>query len=400
MLKSSWANRVLPSRILEKLKFRLDKAQARLDVLQNDFQSEISSIIFPPARQLSRQRDNETRQDEVDSAAISSSSRDKQSSTAGSQVVQAPQSSEFDNDLMLETGRVFFDNGLSTNCKDGCPVCLKDFGADLSFAYSAVLPCNQHALCVECLCGMKKQSDKERTDICCPLCRFQLEGKAIQRLAYQIIDKDETLSGLVDKFPAEIDESTEVAIKLLWRWDFRVDKVVDALEKILDDRVTGVFFRTAGDLDHKQKEQIYQQVRRPVNLLQEKEKRLNEELRATFETNKISQINQKLLALRSELAAARVKARDEMYERLNTVGSIGAQDTSDAIQVDYHGLHVNEMHSKYEELVEAVLPVVKKITIITGRGLHSEGGASRLMKKKLKRTGTLDGNPYRIIQVH
>ena len=94
----------------------------------------------------------------------------------------------------------------------------------------------------------------------------------------------------------------------------------------------------------------------------------------------ILEINENLRTVRSELAAARLKARDEIYERLNTVGNMGAQDTSDAIQVDYHGLHVNEMHSKYEELVEAILPVVKKITIITGRGLHSTGGTGKLMK--------------------
>jgi len=89
--------------------------------------------------------------------------------------------------------------------------------------------------------------------------------------------------------------------------------------------------------------------------------------------------------VRSELAAARLKARDEIYEQLSNLGNMGAQnaDNDGHIQLDLH-----EMHVKYKELVEAVLPVTKKVTIIIGRGLHSEGGHSKLMielKKKIEK---------------
>ena len=74
---------------------------------------------------------------------------------------------------------------------------------------------------------------------------------------------------------------------------------------------------------------------------------------------------------------------------MNSVGTMGSErsDVDDGmLQVDFHGLHIGEMYSKYNELVEAVLPVLKKVRIITGRGLHSASGESKLnkaIKKKI-----------------
>lgn len=113
---------------------------------------------------------------------------------------QQPDASQFGDDLLLETGSIFFTNSLATNSTDGCPVCLGRFDAELFSVYCAVLPCRQHALCVECLSSMKKQPFKEKTETCCPLCRFRYDGKIIQQLAYQIIDKDSTLSALIENF--------------------------------------------------------------------------------------------------------------------------------------------------------------------------------------------------------
>ena len=46
----------------------------------------------------------------------------------------------------------------------------------------------------------------------------------------------------------------------------------------------------------------------------------------------------------------------------------------------YHGLHANEMRRKFKEHVIPILPVVKKVMEITGRGLHSSGKESKLKK--------------------
>ena len=85
-----------------------------------------------------------------------------------------------------------------------------------------------------------------------------------------------------------------------------------------------------------------------------------EERKTTFEATRLDQIDADIRTVRSDLAIARFKARDGIYERLNSVGDMGAQQTArnDTIQVDIHGLHVGEMHAKFSELIKPILPVV------------------------------------------
>lgn len=376
-LKSSWANRVLPARIREKLKFRQDKASARLDVLQCEFQSEIASIIFPePSR-----RHEEA---EVSNATVRSQDITQELAQIDPRRVSDPEKS---SDLLLLKGQTIYDNRLAKNYKDGCPICLRECNEELSHTYCSILPCGEHALCVECICTMKKTADKEKTEPTCPLCRTQFNGKIVQDLAYQIIEIDKELAVVVERFPADFEESIAVAHSLLWKKEFRVDEVIETLDRILDDQVSSLYFRPEVDLTHQEKDEIYRRARMPVRRLHDELKKLVEERRTTFESSRLRHIEVTLRKTRSDLSAAREKARDDIYESLNSVGSMGAQNDSHKggnIQVDYHGLHVSEMHEKYEELVEAILPVVKRVTIITGRGSHSADGNSKL-KKALKK---------------
>ena len=48
------------------------------------------------------------------------------------------------------------------------------------------------------------------------------------------------------------------------------------------------------------------------------------------------------------------------------------------IQLDFHGLKVREAKQKVNELVVPVLPVVRSMVLITGRGRHSASGGSAL----------------------
>ena len=366
-LSSSWSS-LLPQRLLEKLKLRRDRGRGRLDFLQEISRPEIEAIAL-----LDFRNEYQGLQQPQQSSSLQKDG-------------EAPPSFVFE-DLLLEEGGTLYDHTLAKNSKEGCPICLRRFDGELSNTYSAILPCGEHAVCAECICTLKKQSDREGTEITCPLCRFEFDGSIIQRLAYQIVEKDAILSGLVQKFPADDQESIEVAIKLLWKSNFRVDEAVDALEGILDDNISSTFFRTSSDLTHDQKEVIYHRARRPIKDLEERAKTLRAEQRKTFDTKTLVDLNKKLKAARTKLATARLKARDEIYESMNTVGNMGAQDLEnhDMISVDFHGLHVQEMNYKYAELVEPLLPVVKKITVITGRGLHSSGGQSKLMKALKKK---------------
>jgi len=107
----------------------------------------------------------------------------------------------------------------------------------------------------------------------------------------------------------------------------------------------------------------------------------------TYETSRLAKLDKDIVNLRSELKTARLNARDEIYEQLNSVGTMGAQRSvggRDLIQIDFHGLHVDEMHRKFDEQVKPILPVVKKVRVITGRGSHSSGGESKLKKALVK----------------
>ena len=48
------------------------------------------------------------------------------------------------------------------------------------------------------------------------------------------------------------------------------------------------------------------------------------------------------------------------------------------VEIDFHGLHVNEAKNIAIEYIKPILPVLKKIRIITGRGAHSKNGQGKL----------------------
>ena len=75
---------------------------------------------------------------------------------------------------------------------------------------------------------------------------------------------------------ANMDHSEKIAVaeRLLWTHRFEVSAVVDALEELLDGRASVLFFRSEGDLTHKQKEDIYRKARISIEKLEEKLRQL------------------------------------------------------------------------------------------------------------------------------
>eukprot|EP00966_Prymnesium_polylepis_P284257 6566483-Prymnesium_polylepis.1 len=55
-------------------------------------------------------------------------------------------------------------------------------------------------------------------------------------------------------------------------------------------------------------------------------------------------------------------------------------DDREEIWQDFHGLHVPEAVTKLNQLLDDVLPVVRSMVIITGRGIHSTSGNPKLRK--------------------
>ena len=60
----------------------------------------------------------------------------------------------------------------------------------------------------------------------------------------------------------------------------------------------------------------------------------------------------------------------------------------------YIRLYVNEMRRKFKEHVLPILPVVKKVLVITGRGSHSAGKESKLKKALFKLIGQYEEDIY------
>jgi hypothetical protein len=430
-LESSWALDALPRSIRDKLEFRRDKATARHDALSTDFES-VAPILFPdsgtndelpiqhgeqeeqrPKRRRRRRRRqrrsggrtheqrssiHESTQASVDDTDVQSTG---QASSDERNYVELDSSSttkpdelnlQQDNviDATMEYGRVLHENSLAKNSNDGCPICLRDFSGELSHTYSVVLPCGEHAMCIECACRLKKQSDKAKTVTACPLCRSLFDQEFVEDLAGQVMDVDQELAMLIVKLPVgEAEDRVEVGRRLLWTNDFCVEKVIEALECMFDAQTSQSLFRTSIDLTHQEKQTVYDKARYPVVQLQEKLKRLLEEQRTTFETSRLNRLLSEIRQVRTDLAASRRQAREEIYTQLNSVGNMGAQlgssDESGTIQIDFHGLHVSEMYQKFAEQVKPILPVVCKVVVITGRGLHSANGESKLKKSLMKR---------------
>ena len=132
----------------------------------------------------------------------------------------------------------------------------------------AFLPCGEHAMCVECICNLKKTSDKASTDLCCPLCRTVVSTDFVQNLPAQMIDADQELAMLTVKLPVDADVRYDITGKLLWKKHFAVPAVIEVLESMLDGDTRGILFQEEVDLTHKEKDEIYQKARRPVEDLQ------------------------------------------------------------------------------------------------------------------------------------
>jgi len=390
-LESSWASSLPPS-ILEKMKFRRDKASASYDSFAAEFDS-TTDILFSDAN-------NGEGNSGLSTMAVSESNADNRQARLPKQShskLGGNDTGEYD-DAVIEYGEVLFNHGLAKNAKDGCPICLREFNGELLKTYTLVLPCGEHALCANCSCSLKIEADKAKQCPQCPLCRYAFDPEFIEDVSRQMIEKDQEIANLILKLSnMELDEKIAVAERLMWTHRFEQPAVVDAIESLLDGEVSGLFFRNTEDLTHQQKNDIYYQARLPVEKLEDKLKLLLQDQRGAADAKSLEKLCDDLRRIRKELAAAREKAREDIYNRMNSVGAMGAQqDGRDGsmIQVDYHGLHVNEMRMKFKEHVLPILPVVRKIMIITGRGTHSAGKEGKLKKALFKLIGQYESDIY------
>jgi hypothetical protein len=377
-LESSWASSSVPQSILEKLHFRLDKATANYDSLNSgDFS--VADILFPSSNVMHRQISNTeiTRDD-----AEAGNQQDSFTETQRDNVCD-----NSDTDALVEYGEALFRSYLAKNANDGCPICLREFNGELLRSYSVVLPCGEHALCANCTCSLKVQADKSKQCPQCPLCRLSFNGDFIEGIPSIIIEKDQTIANLILQLAnMDYEEKIAVAERLMWTHRFEVAAVVEALEELLDGRVSGLFFRREGDLTHKQKDDIYRKARLPVEKLEEKLKLLLQE-QSLADSKSLGKICCNIQQVRKALGEARGRAREDIYSNMNNVGTMGAEQECGMVQVDYHGQHVSGMRQKFKDHIVPIIPAVGKVMVITGRGSHSVGKESKLKKALFKMIG-------------
>jgi len=308
----------------------------------------------------------------------------------------------FDSGSIL-LGKDLLDSQLAEHIsekEDPCPVCFDRYCFELSDTHILVNSCG-HACCMPCLSRMWKKNTRRSNSIpfTCPMCRFPLREDLISDAVGPIISQTESLQERLTLLPLEDEERHEVAKNLLKLHDFVITNVQRALDAMLTDRLQSSL-RQSTSLTPSEKQQIYEEARSPVDKLNNEVKDLStylslirdyesDEYKSTF--NQIKGIQKTLIPL------AQAKAKDLIWERMNTAGSMGTENLSGEIEVDFHALHVKEAEEIFDKQVLPFLQAAKKVLLVVGRGNHSEGNVAKL-KPALRRY--IDRHDHRRFMKH
>jgi DNA-nicking Smr family endonuclease len=125
----------------------------------------------------------------------------------------------------------------------------------------------------------------------------------------------------------------------------------------------------------------------PVKALQQEYATLREEINnvtANYSKSDWLTKKQRLNELSKQLMAAKENAYNDIYERMNSCGSMGISLSGQkCTAVDLHGLSVEGAKRLIQDPIMSVLPVLKRIMVITGRGVHSQNGEG-ILKPAIK----------------
>ena len=137
-------------------------------------------------------------------------------------------------------------------------------------------------------------------------------------------------------------------------------------------------------LNHKDKQEYYLLARAPVLKLEKELSKVYKELTELFDSEQYFKKLLELKELQTSLKIARQNAANDIFERVNSRGNMGAiADDNDKVYVDLHGLHVNEAKDKLNEVILPALIVLKKLILITGHGVHNQTGDA-VLKNSIK----------------
>lgn len=273
-------------------------------------------------------------------------------------------------------------------------MCYTEWSRFVDFNLAAILPCN-HACCLKCMSSFQKsneqlnakgeQEDQEELSTnTCSLCREEFSPSYLEDIANKIV-QDGLIGNLLEhleKLPLSEEEANKLVINLLLKNDFDLAKCENALYSM-----AGYVSLNEQDLSNEQKQEYFELARAPVKQLNEEYQRLKQELNSIFvsENEEWLKILEELKNVKEKLSAARRNAANDIFERINSTVRMGSQlDENSIVHVDFHGLYVKEAQEKVQDFVLPMLPVLKKIILITGYGLHSKNGESNLKEAMMK----------------
>ena len=254
---------------------------------------------------------------------------------------------------------------------DECVICSGVYSGELSNSCVAVLPC-LHACCMSCLSSQIKSSTKPL----CGTCRQEIPP-ALLPLAVKTICNSTDITERLKRLRVDDGEKEQLCEQIISAANFCMPKIIKSLDSLLTDSLQS---RIPYDLTAAQKQKIYEEARKPVDKLTKERDNLLVQLSKRRDPNLLKLLQKQLQRLNQELIpCAQDKAADDIYRLINSAGKMARVNTKkDMIMLDFHGLHWKEAKAKFLDIVQPILPVVKVLTIVVGRGNHSHDGDPKL----------------------
>jgi hypothetical protein len=139
--------------------------------------------------------------------------------------------------------------------------------------------------------------------------------------------------------------------------------------------------RRSKNLTPIEKQDIYEDARRPVNVLFSEVKELSAMIHNMRDTESTEFKNavERIKEIQSVLIPVVLNnAKQYVWDQLNNAGKMGVKNETGEVEVDFHALHTSEGMELFDDHVLPILEAVGKVLLIVGRGNNSEGKVAKL----------------------
>eukprot|EP01135_Chromosphaera_perkinsii_P009475 Nk52_evm18s1763 gene=Nk52_evmTU18s1763 len=287
---------------------------------------------------------------------------------------------------------------------DSCICCYEIWSHFPKSVLAAVFPCG-HLMCTICLLKF----DKAQEALACHLCRSELPSDIVDKLCGSLVDQQlskqcKLLSSSKSRLFGSKELTRQYLVGLVRSTKLNCDKVCDIVYELIASSQYG----ETVDMTHEQKQEIYTVAQAPILKLKEEKESLRRRKNQLEKTNQLGTRKYEMLidrytAVCDKLQSAYNCAADDIFERINSGSrSMGRStfnstarnssaneknngDEDTILQIDLHGLSPGQAVRKLNELVKPILPVVQKVLIVTGKGLHSAASGTSVLKEAVLR---------------